>query len=109
MATTFASFAGDNGGGPDLATVQLANDLSNLYLRITYHSVTNPNAGTVATVTGFYLLVPDATELLGDGTSAPNFPAPAAHLPAGAARPGSAASRCRSAHSAAPSPTSTSC
>jgi uncharacterized oligopeptide transporter (OPT) family protein len=35
-------------------------------------------AGTAATVTGFYLLVPDATTLLGSGTEAPKFPAPAA-------------------------------
>ncbi|OIP35538.1 MAG: hypothetical protein AUK47_16690 [Deltaproteobacteria bacterium CG2_30_63_29] len=35
-------------------------------------------SGTVATVTGFYLLVPDATALLGEGTSAPKFPAPSA-------------------------------
>lgn len=41
--------AGDDGGGPDLATVQVANDLSNLFLRITYHSVTNPNVGPVST------------------------------------------------------------
>jgi len=34
--------------------------------------------GTIATVVGFYLLVPDATELLGDGVSAPKYPAPAA-------------------------------
>ncbi|MCK6527606.1 OPT/YSL family transporter [Myxococcota bacterium] len=35
-------------------------------------------AGTAATVTGFYLLVPDATVLTGVGGSAPAFPAPAA-------------------------------
>ena len=35
-------------------------------------------AGTLATVGGFYLLVPDATTLLGDGSMAPKFPAPAA-------------------------------
>jgi len=35
-------------------------------------------AGTVATVTGFYLLVPDATALTGVGNMAPKFPAPAA-------------------------------
>jgi uncharacterized oligopeptide transporter (OPT) family protein len=34
--------------------------------------------GTVATVVGFKLLVPDATKLLGDGVNAPEFPAPAA-------------------------------
>jgi uncharacterized oligopeptide transporter (OPT) family protein len=35
-------------------------------------------AGTAATVTGFYLLVPDATVLTGVGSEAPKFPAPAA-------------------------------
>ncbi|MFT4628374.1 MAG: putative oligopeptide transporter (OPT) family protein, partial [Myxococcota bacterium] len=35
-------------------------------------------SGTVATVTGFYLLVPDATALNGTDTSPPDFPAPAA-------------------------------
>jgi uncharacterized oligopeptide transporter (OPT) family protein len=35
-------------------------------------------AGTVASVGGFYLLVPDATALLGVGETAPKFPAPAA-------------------------------
>jgi uncharacterized oligopeptide transporter (OPT) family protein len=35
-------------------------------------------AGTIATVTGFYLLVPDATYLNGVGGAAPKFPAPAA-------------------------------
>ena len=34
--------------------------------------------GTLATVTGFYLLVPDATALTGVGETAPAFPAPAA-------------------------------
>ena len=36
-------------------------------------------AGTIASVAGFYILVPDATALLGDGSgAAPKFPAPAA-------------------------------
>lgn len=35
-------------------------------------------SGTAATVLGFYLLVPDATALLGVGSEAPRFPAPAA-------------------------------
>ena len=35
-------------------------------------------SGTIATVSGFYLLVPDATALNGVGESAPKFPAPAA-------------------------------
>lgn len=34
--------------------------------------------GTVATVLGFYLLVPDATAMTGVGGAAPQFPAPAA-------------------------------
>jgi putative OPT family oligopeptide transporter len=35
-------------------------------------------SGTLATVTGFYLLVPDATALTGVGDAPPKFPAPAA-------------------------------
>jgi OPT family oligopeptide transporter len=35
-------------------------------------------AGTIATVSGFYILVPDATVLLGVDGAAPQFPAPAA-------------------------------
>ena len=35
-------------------------------------------SGTIATVYGFYLLVPDATALTGTATAAPDFPAPAA-------------------------------
>ncbi len=35
-------------------------------------------SGTVATVSGFYILVPDATALVGTETQAPAFPAPAA-------------------------------
>ena len=35
-------------------------------------------AGTLATVTGFYLLVPDATALTGVAGAAPQFPAPSA-------------------------------
>mgnify|MGYP001411195680 CR=1 FL=1 len=37
--------SGDNDTGPDLATLQVANDASNLYLRVTYHADVNPNAG----------------------------------------------------------------
>jgi putative OPT family oligopeptide transporter len=36
--------------------------------------------GTVATVLGYYLLVPDATALTGRGAAPPAFPAPAAHM-----------------------------
>jgi uncharacterized oligopeptide transporter (OPT) family protein len=35
-------------------------------------------SGTIATVWGFYLMVPDARTLLGDGQQAPPFPAPSA-------------------------------
>ncbi len=35
-------------------------------------------AGTIATVSGFYLLVPNAVTLLGEGETPPKFPAPAA-------------------------------
>lgn len=42
-AATDAS--GDNDTGPDLATLQIANDESNVYLRVTYHTAVNPNAG----------------------------------------------------------------
>lgn len=37
--------ADDDGGGPDLATLQIANDDTHLYLLITYHAEVNPNAG----------------------------------------------------------------
>lgn len=37
--------SGDNDTGPDLATLQIANDEANLYLRVTYHTAVNPNAG----------------------------------------------------------------
>jgi len=37
--------SGDNDVGPDLATLQIANDETNLYLRVTYHTSVNPNAG----------------------------------------------------------------
>jgi len=40
-----ADVSGDNDVGPDLATLQVANDESNLYLRVTYHAAINPNAG----------------------------------------------------------------
>jgi uncharacterized oligopeptide transporter (OPT) family protein len=36
--------------------------------------------GTVATVLGYFLLVPDATALTGRGGAPPAFPAPAAHM-----------------------------
>lgn len=41
-----ADVEGDNdGAGPDLASLQIANDETNLYLRIVYHKPVNPNAG----------------------------------------------------------------
>ena len=43
-------------------------------------------AGTAATVTGFYLLVPDATVLTGTAEAAPRFPAPAAQAWAAVAK-----------------------
>lgn len=66
--------AGDDGGGPDLASLQIANDESNLYLRVVYHAAVNPNgspgvylaldndvaAGTGFDVFGFGLLGSEA-------------------------------------------------
>jgi len=66
------------------SAADLLNDLKSGYLlganprRQFIAQFTGIFAGTIATVTGFYLLVPDATMLLGDGTTAPKFPAPAA-------------------------------
>ena len=37
--------SGDNGGGPDLAMLQVANDETNVYLHVQYHVAINPNAG----------------------------------------------------------------
>lgn len=36
--------SGDDGGGPDLAMLQVANDETNVYLRVQYHAAINPNA-----------------------------------------------------------------
>lgn len=36
--------SGDNDTGPDLATLQVANDETNLYLHVQYHAAINPNA-----------------------------------------------------------------
>lgn len=36
--------SGDHGGGPDLAMLQVANDETNLYLRVQYHAAVNPNS-----------------------------------------------------------------
>lgn len=37
--------SGDGGSGPDLATLKIANDETNIYLYISYHTAINPNAG----------------------------------------------------------------
>ena len=37
--------SGDNDSGPDLASLQMANDDTYLYLHVTYHAAINPNAG----------------------------------------------------------------
>ncbi|MCO5045893.1 MAG: hypothetical protein M9963_03935 [Kiritimatiellae bacterium] len=43
--------AGDGGNGPDLASLQVANNASNLFLRIVYHAPVNPNeSGKPATL-----------------------------------------------------------
>jgi hypothetical protein len=36
--------SGDDGGGPDLAMLQVANDETNVYLHVQYHAAINPNA-----------------------------------------------------------------
>jgi putative OPT family oligopeptide transporter len=66
------------------ATADLLNDLKSGYLlganprRQFLAQAAGIFSGTIATVAGFYLLVPDATALTGDGTTPPAFPAPAA-------------------------------
>ncbi len=66
------------------ATADLLNDLKSGYLlganprRQFLAQAAGIVSGTVATVTGFYVLVPDATALNGTDTTAPAFPAPAA-------------------------------
>lgn len=66
------------------SAADLLNDLKSGYLlganprRQSIAQLLGVLAGTAATVTGFYLLVPDATALNGLGTEAPKFPAPAA-------------------------------
>ena len=78
-----------NGAG---CTADLLNDLKSGYLlgadprRQFMAQLLGILAGTAATVTGFYLLVPDASVMTGDiivngvvvGSEAPDFPAPAA-------------------------------
>ena len=66
------------------AAADLLNDLKSGYLlganprRQFIAQVSGILAGTIATVGGFYLLVPDATALTGVDGRAPAFPAPAA-------------------------------
>lgn len=70
--------------GSAAASADLLNDLKSGYLlgahprRQFVAQAMGILSGTVATVTAFYVLVPDATALLGDGDRAPAFPAPAA-------------------------------
>ncbi len=66
------------------SAADLLNDLKSGYLlganprRQFIAQLAGVFAGTAATVWGFYLLVPDATVLLGKDGKAPEFPAPAA-------------------------------
>ena len=66
------------------ATADLLNDLKSGYLlganprRQFVAQAMGIFSGTVATVTGFYLLVPNAIALTGTDTTPPDFPAPAA-------------------------------
>ncbi len=66
------------------ATADLLNDLKSGYLlganprRQFMAQAAGIFSGTIATVAGFLLLVPDATALNGTDTAAPAFPAPAA-------------------------------
>jgi uncharacterized oligopeptide transporter (OPT) family protein len=66
------------------ATADLLNDLKSGYLlganprRQFLAQAAGIFSGTIATVAGFYLLVPDATALTGKGDQPPAFPAPAA-------------------------------
>jgi uncharacterized oligopeptide transporter (OPT) family protein len=70
--------------GSASATADLLNDLKSGYLlganprRQFIAQFMGIFTGTVATVTGFYLLVPDATALTGTDDTPPAFPAPAA-------------------------------
>jgi uncharacterized oligopeptide transporter (OPT) family protein len=66
------------------AAADLLNDLKSGYLlganprRQFVAQISGVLSGTIATVGGFYVLVPDATQLTGVGSVAPKFPAPAA-------------------------------
>lgn len=70
--------------GAASACADLLNDLKSGYLlgadprRQFIAQAAGIVSGTIATVVGFYLFIPDATALTGTETSAPAFPAPAA-------------------------------
>lgn len=70
--------------GSSLASADLLNDLKSGYLlganprRQFVAQFAGIFTGTVASVTGYFLMVPDATKLTGVGDRAPAFPAPGA-------------------------------
>jgi uncharacterized oligopeptide transporter (OPT) family protein len=70
--------------GSAAATADLLNDLKSGYLlgadprRQFIAQALGILSGTLATVSAYYLLIPDATALLGTATESPAFPAPAA-------------------------------
>ena len=45
VPTIYTDASGD-GSPTDLATIQLANDESNLYVRLTYYTAVNPQSGS---------------------------------------------------------------
>ena len=83
FATSNLMTAGITAGAAS-SSADLLNDLKSGYLlganprRQFIAQFSGIFTGTIATVVGFKLLVPDATKLLGDGVNAPDFPAPAA-------------------------------
>ena len=83
FATSNLMTAGITAGAAS-SSADLLNDLKSGYLlganprRQFIAQFAGIFTGTIATVFGFKLLVPDATKLLGDGVVAPEFPAPAA-------------------------------
>lgn len=70
--------------GAAISCADLLNDLKSGYLlgadprRQFFAQLSGIFGGTIATVIGYYLLVPDATALLGSADHPPQFPAPAA-------------------------------
>ncbi len=70
--------------GAASASADLLNDLKSGYLlganprRQLVAQAAGIVSGTIATVMGFYLFIPDATAVMGTETQAPAFPAPAA-------------------------------